>query len=475
MGEQAIRILMDPSQDDAAYIRQVAEVKRAVELWSMDPGFARRFREDPAAALAEHGLSVDVLSVQILTSTELATQYNAGDREKIPLAARRYHAFIREKRADRDRMAREECVPVHPAFRAWRSRQLNRCWVELGARNESLIHVPLTFELNIGCSVGCPFCGVAAPQLEKVARYDDETCALWRGILEYTKETIGSAAGSGTCYYATEPFDNPDYEKFTEDFFEVFGIVPQVTTAAAMRRPERTRAYLEKMMPKYRRIHRFSVLSLDILRRICDYFTLEELLFVELLPQFPEAPFCRFANAGRARSGKIRTAPESEGSTICCLSGFVVNLAGHSIRLLTPCGASPEYPTGEQIIARETFTDLADFRRVFEGMISRYMAEELPKTQPLFLRPGLSFEATEDGIAFSRPGIIRLKFCGQDDLPAQLYQDVLRKLRTGGKSAMDIAGELLEESDESPAHVFYLLKKFETAGLFLEPYECEGK
>ncbi len=475
MGEQVIRRLMDPSQDDAAYIRQVAEVKRAVELWSMDPGFAPRFREDPAAALAEQGLSVDVLSVQILTSNELATKYNAGDREKIPLAARRYHAFIREKRADRDRMAREECVPTHPAFRAWRGRQLNRCWAELGTRNEALIHVPLTFELDLGCSVGCPFCGIAAPRLEKVARYDDETRALWRGILEYTKETIGPAAGSGTCYYATEPFDNPDYEKFTEDFFEVFGVVPQITTAAAMRRPERTRAYLEKTMPKYRRIHRFSVLSLDIMRRIFDYFTMEELLFIELLPQFPEAPFCRFANAGRARSGELKTAPESEGGTICCLSGFVVNLAERSIRMITPCGASVEHPTGEQIIARETFADLADFRRVLDGMMGRYMAAEFPKAQPLFLRPGLSFEATEEGIAFSRPGTMRLKFRGQDDLPARLYQEVLEKLREGGKSALDIAGELLDETGASPAHVFYLLKKFEIAGLFLEPYESEGR
>jgi hypothetical protein len=34
-----------------------------------------------------------------------------------------------------------------------------------------------------------------------------------------------------------------------------------------------------------------------------------------------------------------------------------------------------------------------------------------------------------------------------------------------------VAGELMEEQDAFPANVFFILKKFEQAGLFLEPYE----
>ncbi len=138
---------------------------------------------------------------------------------------------------------------------------------------------------------------------------------MWHDILSFAKEAIGPAAGWGTCYYATEPLDNPDYEKFADAFYDVFGVVPQLTTAAAMRKPERTKAYLEKAQGQFRRVHRFSVLSRDILHRIYDCFTLDELVPVELLPQFDEAPASHFAKAGRAREGKVKTVPEASGNT----------------------------------------------------------------------------------------------------------------------------------------------------------------
>ena len=50
---------------------------------------------------------------------------------------------------------------------------------------------------------------------------------------------------------------------------------------------------------------------------------------------------------------------------------------------------------------------------------------------------------------------------------------MLDKLQAGDKSAYDVAEELIEETDAFPAHVFFILKKFEKAGLFLEPYETE--
>ena len=48
---------------------------------------------------------------------------------------------------------------------------------------------------------------------------------------------------------------------------------------------------------------------------------------------------------------------------------------------------------------------------------------------------------------------------------------MLKKLKIGGKSAYDVVGELMEETGAYPANVFFILKKFEQAGLFLEPYE----
>ncbi len=474
MSDWEIRNVISPACDDAAYIREVAQTKRALELWTMEPGFRSAFLAAPAETLAACGLSVDAFAVKVLCDPETAMAYREKPPEALPRAARRYRAFLREKIEGRERMAREDCVPAHPAFRAWRLRQRNRCWVELGKRNESLIHVPLTFELDLGCSVGCPFCGVMAPRHQKVCRYDEDA-ALWKGILAFAKETIGDAAGHATCYYATEPLDNPDYEKFVDDFFDVFGIVPQMTSAASMRNPERTRAYLTESLKKNRRVHRFSVLSLDILHRIFETFTPEELLCVELLPQFAEAPGNMFASAGRARkNAAVHVETAEDGNTIACISGFIVNMAEKSVRLITPCGSSEERPTGEILVAKERFTDLEDFRRVLVSMIDRYMLPELPKDQPLCLRPGISFEKMAEGIAFSHAKTLRLKFLGTDDLPAGLYHDVLDKLRAGGRSAYDVVGELMEERDAFPAHVLFILKKFEQAGLFLEPYETPG-
>ncbi|MBR5908626.1 MAG: hypothetical protein IKZ66_01500, partial [Schwartzia sp.] len=249
-----IRHVISPACDDAEYVREVAEAKRALELWTLEPGFRDKFLAAPEETLAANGLHIDVLSVKILCVNEMALEYSKRPPEELPRVVRRYRGFIREKIEERTRMGQEYCVPDHPAFRAWRSRQQNRCWSEFGSRNSALIHVPMTFELDLGCSVGCPFCGVMAGRLQKVSRYDEDA-ELWKGILSFAKETLGDAAGEGTCYYATEPLDNPDYEKFTADFFESLGHVPQLTTAASMRKPERTRKYLLDALKKERRVH----------------------------------------------------------------------------------------------------------------------------------------------------------------------------------------------------------------------------
>ncbi len=470
MSDMEIKNVISPACDDAEYVREVTEAKRALELWTMEPDFQEKFLAAPEETLAANGLHIDALSVKILCDTKTAIEYQQRPPEDLPRVVRRSRGFLREKIAERNRMAQEYCVPSHPAFRAWRSRQQNRCWAEFGTRNSSLIHVPMTYELDLGCSVGCPFCGVMAGRLQKVSRYDEDA-ELWKGILAFARETIGDAAGEGTCYYATEPLDNPDYEKFTNDFFELFGHVPQLTSAASMRNPERTRKYLSDALKKERRVHRFSVLSLDILHKIFETFTMEELLCVELLPQFADAPHNKFAKAGRARENQMEHVEEEDGNTIACISGFIVNLAERSIRLITPCGSSAKHPTGEIIVAKESFTDLEDFKRVLLGMIDRYMQQGFPKTHPLYLRPGISFTEAEEGITFSHSDKFRLKFRGADDLSPKLYHDVLEKLRAGGKTAYDVAEELMEEQDAFPANVFFILKKFEQAGLFLESYE----
>ncbi len=457
--------------DDEEYIHEISHAKRALELCTMEPGFQEKLAADPEGTLKEYNIDADANAVKILAIKEEAEKTLKIPFEELPRTVRRYRKFMEEKLADRDDMTRKDCVPTNPAFKAWRGRQVSRCWAELGVRNSAIVHAPMMFELNLGCSVGCPFCGVAAGKLQKVFRYTEENAALWKDVLKITKEIVGPAGGSGICYYATEPLDNPEYEQFTYDYFDEFGIMPQITTATSTRNIQRTKNYLKESNRRYIRVNRFSVLSLDMFHKIMEEFTPEELLYVELLPQFPEAPACHFSNAGRAREFDSKSVEaEDQGGTISCISGFLVNMAESTIRLVTPCRSSDECPTGERLIAKRHFETAEDYRRVMNGLIDEFMIEGFPKDQPLRLRDGIVFETTEEGIQFYRDEGFKLKFSGNDDIPAKQYQDVLAKLKKGG-SAYDIAGDLLDEYDMEPANTFFILKKYEQAGLFLEPYE----
>lgn len=457
----------------AAERHTVASLKRFLEYWTMEKGFAERFRADEERTLGEVGLSElgeDRESLRLLVFRELADSVKGKKPEELPPNFVLYRRFVNWKLRTRQELQETGCAPEEPAFRAWRKRQINRCWAELGTRNEAIVHTPLTFELALGCSVGCPFCGVMAGKLTKVFRGTEENLKLWRQVLIKCRELIGGAAGDGTCYYATEPLDNPEYESFASIYFEELGEVPQLTSAASMRNPERTRAYLKLAASQQERVHRFSVLSYEIFQKIMAFFTPDELLFVELLPQFAEAPACGFSGSGRARSYDCEKVVKNDGDTISCVTGFVINMAEKSIRLSTPCGTDDEHPTGEIKIAREFFTDIDDFAAKLTGLRKKYFCKAFPKTQVLRLRPGTTIEKLADGIIFRRENGFKLKFTGADDLPAKYYLAIANYLPEGRHTAYDIAGELMDKG-LSPAQVFYILDHFVAAGLLLEAYE----
>lgn len=464
---------LDEVNASPEYKKNVAATKRILEYAVMVPGWQDKLLNSPLKALAEIGLGdyPDPDCLKILLSREEAERANKEIKlEDMPLSVLRYRNFIREKFQSRDEMAAKDCVPKDKRFDAWRTRQRNRCWIDLGMRNASIIHTPLIFEFSLGCSVGCPFCGVAAQGLKTVFRATPENRQMWQDILRTCKEVIGPAAGTGTCYYACEPLDCPDYEVLTADYADILGAVPQTTTAVAMRNPERTKKYLEAMRQREIKVHRFSVLSLDTLHKIMAFFTPEELLDVELLPQFPEAPDNHFTKVGRARAGEVATDETQEDGTIACVSGFVVNMAEKSIRLVTPCPSDESHPTGEIFVDRRSFTDAADFAAVLESMIADNMVIDFPRTEPLRLRETITIEETKDGIEILGRKGFKLRLTGNDDIPAELYKHTAQLILTGNKSPYDIVGELMTSINAPAAHVFFILNKLGRGGIFQEPY-----
>lgn len=426
------------------YAADLARVKRFLERWTLDRAFQARYAEDPAGAVAETGLPLTPELLRPFLDDETAKAYNQDLREgrdaDWPLAVRRYKAFYREKRRHRE-WIRGEARPADARFAAWRARQINRCVGTLGrAKANALVHAPASFELSKGCSVGCWFCGVAAGRFEAAWPYTFENRRTWRDTLAVLREVVGDAARHSFCYWATDPLDNPEYERFLLDFHEILGRWPQTTTALAGKDLERTRALLHLGRSKGAEVDRFSILSLKTLMRIHEFFPAEELLGVECIPQNPEADdkYVK-AMAGRARryaeDPKKPTMPPEDASTIACVSGFLFNMLDRRVRLVTPCQADERFPLGFWTLEEGTFTTREDLRALLLGMIDRHMAMRPDLAKPLRLRKDLRWSA-EDGVLTLSSRTLHCHFRHQERL-----DDLGRRLAEGLHTGAELADQ----------------------------------
>lgn len=205
--------------------------------------------------------------------------------------------------------------------------------------------------------MGCWFCGLSASDLSGVFRYTNSNALLWKRCLQRMHIFLGEDAEAPICYYATEPLDNPDLLLFMKDCFFEFHGVPQITTAASTRNPKFSKLILKDLRNQQLTLHRFSILSVNDFRKVIEIFTPEELLDVILIPRFPECSKAKLVGTGKAYSNTERIFPEG---TIACVSGFVVNMANKSIRLVTPTRVCKEFPNGEIVLGIRKFNDEDD-------------------------------------------------------------------------------------------------------------------
>ncbi|HEY1627972.1 MAG TPA: radical SAM family RiPP maturation amino acid epimerase [Streptosporangiaceae bacterium] len=445
MPTQFYDLLGDLSDVPPDYIRDVSHLKRFLERWTMDPAFQVKFRDTPREALASIGVELTPADVTPLIVADEATAATrlilAGRADEVSLAVRRYRVFINEKVRHR-RQLRAETVPGNPLMRAWRDRMIMRCVGELGPdRAEAIVHAPMAIELSKGCTVGCWFCGVAAPKFEQTWRHTPENAELWRECLAVIGDVIGPNAKNGFLYWATDPLDNPDYEDFLADFHQVLGRCPQTTTAQGQKDIERTRRLLRLAESMGSEVDRFSIIALNSLNRVHEGFSAEELLKVECVPQNKEAAEGGRhlkSNAGRARKFAHKRGnelvDEEQSSTIACVSGFLFNMLDRSVKLISPCNASQRWPLGYWVIAEGTFGTAEELRELMRAMVDEHMRDSLSVLDTVRLRRDVKL-AVEDGQLRVLSMGYGLNFSGQPK-PEELAALIAARTNTVEKIAL---------------------------------------
>ncbi|NKC11084.1 MAG: radical SAM family RiPP maturation amino acid epimerase [Gammaproteobacteria bacterium] len=436
----------------------VAEAKRMLEWWCSSGKFRDLMQRNPQQAAQAFNLGFDPEWLRSLWDEQCAAAVHRGDVIPHPTVPK-YRAFFDDKDQWRETV-KAECASSNPRIHAWRERQCARSLAESGAYDTVLIHSPVALELTDGCTVGCWFCGVGATKFARAWPYSDENAAVWRRILKALHERIGDAARWGFCYWATDPLDNPDYEKFAGDFADIMGGYPQTTTAQADKHVERLRRFLPIAEAGGCRVNRFSVLTEKQLQRIHAAFTPEEMLNVEVVSQMrdgtvPKALAGAFREKAQGRKGLIErevakinrqrvAMPEVDGkpadlaqpATIACVSGFLLNVVSKTVKLISPCAASDRWPLGYIVFDEQTFTDAEDFGRVLDNMIETHMPEEIEPEDVMRFHPDFHYSDETLGFALSTTrNQIRFE---REDLASYLMS-LGNQVREGNRTVGEIA------------------------------------
>jgi len=391
-------------------MEELSEIKRFMECVIGDPEFRDELIEnapDFENITHKHGIAVDPQKMlPLFESGHLKYQGTEEEEARWPLSVK-WGRYMKEMLGYRDELQLHGSTEIsNPSFHGWRGRQIARSDSELGASGKAITHPIVAYELCDGCSVGCWFCGISADKFRGAWPYTPQNAELWRGMLNVMVETFGDAAQTGFCYWATDPMDNPDYDKFIRDHWEVVGFLPQTTTAVPLKDIALTRRVLA-LFDEHRCVtNRFSILTTKILRRVHQTFTAKELMGVELVPQM-KGGIAAKANAGRAmlRKEKLRQRGKSDKisvltadhSTIACVSGFLVNMLHKNVKMVSPTRASAQWPLGYRIYDEGKFETADDFRTLLGNMIRRNCMDTLRPHDIASFRGDLTYTTKQEG------------------------------------------------------------------------------
>lgn len=449
----------------------IGQTKRFLERWSSDPSFKKMVKESPEQAIDTYKIGFHPKEIRLLWDREQAIKSGA---EEIPPPVQHYRDFINSKFAHRD-LLRDKAASSNPYINAWRKRQMMRCLSQLGpAKHGSLVHSPFAVELNKGCSVGCWFCAYSAPRLSAIFRYTDKNKKLWQETLQSLRRVWGESAKYGFCYWATEPLDNPDYEKFILDFHKILKYFPQTTTATPLTNIARTKKLIALSREKNGFVERFSMHSLEKLEEVYQNFSPDELEWVELVTQNEESDMA-YANSGKILKGvdqKKKQVVVNE-STIACVSGFLLNMVKQSVQLITPCISDTRWPKGYMIYDEAHFENGKNLEKLLLQMIEKHMPLTLGKDKIVRFRPDLNMKDASDGFSLhlknpayaAAPHPVRN---AENQILHQELSELGRLIGEGNHTAGELALHFEEKHFISPAETFHCLNTLFSFGLFQE-------
>ena len=207
-------------------------------------------------------------------------------------------------------------------------------------------------------------------------------------------EVYGISARSAFLYWATDPLDNPDYEHFLTDFYDVFGVCPQTTTAQGQKDIERTRRVMRARpfagLARRPVLDHRAELAVPRARGVHPRGTAAGGVRAAEQGVGRRAAGCCKSNAGRARKfAKKRSSElvsEEQSSTIACVSGFLFNMVDRTVKLISPCNASDRWPLGYWVIAQGTFDTADELRDLMRSMIDETIRDSLGVLDTVRLR-----------------------------------------------------------------------------------------
>lgn len=430
-------------QVDQQELVKIPHIKRFYERWTADRDFREQLSIDSRRVISRYNLKVDPDEVRPIWDIEFTTQHHK--ESSISTSVKMFQDIL-SKGLKMAKSKHSVSSLSEPRFKGWRERQIARSSVMCHpSTHNSIVHAPICFELSKGCSVGCWFCGISAPRLSDIFAYNQENAKLWKEVLELTRNLLGYDTDEGFCYWATDPLDNPDYEKFCTDFYEVVGVFPQTTTAQPLKNIERTRALLKLSTEKGCKLNRFSILSLKMFNQVHEEFSAEELQYVKLILQNPESVLIK-ANVGKVRErNKIKPDKSQDHfnnsfqETIACVTGFLFNMVDCSVKLISPCPADDRWPNGYIIYDEGTFYDIKSLKILLEKMITNNMYLSVRANDLIRFRWGLKYESLSDGFQLSTRYLTR-KF---------RHQSYLKEL-----------GEIIQQGDKTAEEIVLLFQKF---------------